>query len=130
MTLEDRLIKLETIVELYIKKIVDGLDVLSSLESEAQEAKVFRDTFPEKTKTIINERLNTTTFDKSIKQTTREEIAIYLLSKESAEDFSNRVNDLIDAKLKEVLLKTYIKITAIATTIAVAVAVSIIKSMI
>lgn len=129
-SIEDRLMRLETINEVYMEKIVKGLESVSVLVKEAEENEAFRKSFDEKTKIIINEKLNTIEFDKDLKQTIQNEVKIILESKDSSTEFDNRVIEIVSKENKKILLGVYIKITAIITTIASGVLIAFFKGKI
>jgi len=126
---EDRLTRLETIIEEPLKKIASSLEVLPILESEASENKEFRGLFQSKVKEIVNDRLNTSQFDYAIKEKIDKEVMAIFDKKEVREDFDKKVKDIITQELKEVMLSIYVKITLIVSTIATGLVTFILKGL-
>lgn len=117
MSLDDRVTKLETINEVYMKKIVDGLDAVSALKLEAQEAKKFRDEFEQKTQKLVDDKLNTIDYDKNLKKIIQAELATKLHDEKTSEEFTNKVEEIIKKNNKSLLLNIYLKVTAVIVTL-------------
>lgn len=126
-TIEDRVTRLETINEQQMSKVVDGLEAVVLLREDAKENKEFRKKFEDKAKEIVDERLNTTTFDNAIKTTVEQEIYSVFNKPEVREDFTKKVSAIVRSEFEQTLLKVYLKMTAIVATIALGVATVVAK---
>lgn len=121
---EDRLVKVETILETRLDEIVKGLEVLPLLKEDVKNNKEFRDSGVDQ---IIDNKLNSKQFDEATRKVIAEELKILLSSEETRTSFDGKVKGLIKGELKAVLLGVYIKISTIALTIASGVALAVIK---
>lgn len=129
MSVEDRVTKLETINELHMNKVVEGLDSLSILLVEADNNKKFRIDFESKVKNIIDDRLNTTKFDESIKRTIEKEVIAIFDKQEVRDDFTSKVQKIFKLEINSLMLGLYIKLSIIVGTIATTLATAILKGM-
>ena len=129
MNIEDRVTRIETIVEEPLKKIASSLEVLPILEAEASENKEFRGIFQSKVKEIVNDRLNTSQFDYAIKKKIDEEVKNIFNQQEVRDDLTNKIKTVVEQELKNVMLSIYVKITLLVSTIATGLVTFILKGL-
>lgn len=124
---DERLIRIETILETHLIKVVEGLDSLKELQLKLDRLEKLEANFDVKVSTLISNRLNTIEFDKAIKDTIYKEVKIIFENKEVRENFQNQVKDIFKEEFKRLMLGVYIKITLVAGAIATTLASSIIQ---
>jgi len=129
MNIEDRVTRIETIVEEPLKKIASSLEVLPILEAEASENKEFRGIFQSKVKEIVNDRLNTSQFDYAIKKKIDEEVKNIFNQQEVRDDLTKKIKTVVEQELKNVMLSIYVKITLLVSTIATGLVTFILKGL-
>ena len=129
MTTEDRVTRLETIIETQLTKIIEGVDSITPLKMEADEMKVFRREFDNKVRSIIAERLNTIQFEADVKETINTEVMAIFNKPEVRKDFEAKVQAIIRKELKEALLGMYIRLTLVVGGIATSLAVVVLKGL-
>ena len=130
MTTEDRITRLETIIETQLSKVVDGVESVSTLKIEADEMKSFRRDFDTKVRGIVAERLNTVQFEADVKETINNEVMAIFNRPEVRNDFEAKVQSIIRKEMKEVLLGMYIKLSLVVGSIATSLAVIVMKGLI
>jgi len=129
MTTEDRVTRLETIIETQLTKIIEGVDSITPLKMEADEMKVFRREFDNKVRSIIAERLNTIQFEADVKETINTEVMAIFNKPDVRKDFEAKVQAIIRKELKEALLGMYIRLTLVVGGIATSLAVVVLKGL-
>ncbi len=146
MTTEDRITKLETIIETQLTRIVDSVESIYPLKLEAEEMKAFRREFDNKVRTIVAERLNTIQFEADVKDTINSEVIAIFNKPEIRNDFErkvqaiihnefkskhfeDKVKDKLNTEMKSILLNMYIKLTAIVGTLATSLTYFILEKM-
>ena len=130
MTTEDRVTRLETIIETQLSKIINGVESISPLKLEADEMKVFRKEFDTKVRAIVAERLNTVQFEADVKETINNEVMAIFNRPEIRNDFEFKVQAIIRKEMKDVLLGMYIRLTLVVGSIATSLAVIVMKGLI
>ena len=130
MTTEDRITRLETIIETQLSKVVDGVESVSTLKIEADEMKSFRRDFDTKVRAIVAERLNTVQFEADVKETINSEVMAIFNRPEVRNDFEAKVQSIIRKEMKDVLLGMYIKLSLVVGSIATSLAVIVMKGLI
>lgn len=130
MTTEDRITRLETIIETQLSKVVDGVESVSTLKIEADEMKSFRRDFDNKVRGIVAERLNTVQFEADVKETINSEVMAIFNRPEVRNDFEAKVQSIIRKEMKDVLLGMYIKLSLVVGSIATSLAVIVMKGLI
>lgn len=113
---DDRLTKLEVLVEMHLKKVSEGLDSLSVLMHEAEENNEFKKEFEDKVKTLIETKLSSIGFNNTIKKLIKDEVEIIFNDDKTRKSFDEKVTLLIKKSFKDFYVRaTIIFFSAIST---------------
>jgi len=111
--LNSKIVRLETILETHLEKIVNGLDLLNVLKGETELNKKFRDGFRDNVKKMILEELNTVSYEVHLEEVNRKQIHIILESDEFNKLIDERAKAVVNKRLKDILLNGYVKLSLI-----------------
>ncbi len=126
---EDRVTRLEILIETNMNKIIEGLDSLSVLMIEADDNKAFRKKFEEEVLKLVKQKLNTKEFDDGVKETAENTVYAVFNKPEIRKDFEYKVQAIIQSEFDKLLLKAYVKLTLVIGGISTSLALVIMKGV-
>lgn len=145
-SIEDRVTRLETLLETHLTKVVDGVSSLSMVMVEIEENKQFRQDLHKHIKKEIDIRLNSKSFDDAVRETVEETISVFLQRESVRDDFTKKVKLIVKKELesdidslttpiiekwvKNKILWVYLKVTGIVGGILLALVTAIVKGWI
>lgn len=107
----DRIVRLETLLETHLEKIVNGLDLLTVLKGETELNTKFRDEFRESVKQMIKAELSTIAFEGQIEGIAEKQIESLIKSDKFNSMIDDRAKSVVNKRLKDILLGGYVKIS-------------------
>lgn len=127
---QDRIVRLETLLETHLEKIVSGLDLLTVLKGETELNTKFRDEFRSNVRQMIEAELNTIAFEGQIEGIAKRQIEALIKSDEFNRMIDERAKSVVNRRLRELLLGGYVKVSVAVLGAVGTLAVAILKGWI
>lgn len=127
---QDRIVRLETLLETHLEKIVSGLDLLTVLKGETELNTKFRDEFRSSVRQMIEAELNTVAFEGQIEGIAKKQIETLIKSDEFNRMIDERAKSVINRRLKELLLGGYVKVSVAILGVVGTLTVAVLKGWI